>query len=108
MTVNRVCAAVVMFVVVGMVPRVAAAQTQTQAPRPTEAQLLERTVQYPNDIGALLDLAKLYIEQRRFDDASRTLNRATAAVQREQALAFVPAPPAQRPYDGPAPLRVGG
>jgi TonB family protein len=68
-------------------PKAASAQVQTS----TEAQLAQRAAQSPHDISSLLDLAKFYFEQHRFEEASRTLSRAMAVIQQEQ-LIVVPAP----------------
>lgn len=93
-------------------PGVASAQVQATA----ETQLAQRAAQSPHDISSLLDLAKLYFEQRRFEEASRTLSRAMAVIQQEQLVVV----PAARPTASAKPfaplsslersqvLRVGG
>jgi len=99
MTTKRVCGGFLALALTGVLTGTALAQTQT--PPPTETQLLERAQQNPNDIAALLDLAKLYVEQRRLDEASRTLSQAITSIRRVQ---FEQAAGAGLT----APLRVGG
>ena len=86
--------------------------TQTQTPTPTtsEAQLLQRTAQSPGDVSAFLDLARLYVEQHRFEEAQRILQRAIVAVQTQALITSGAQPPATAAATGsnePV-LRVGG
>jgi TonB family protein len=84
-----------------------------------EAQLLSQITQQPRQISNYLDLARLYFEQRRFDDAEQILMRALALVDRERqmgpptvAVPTIPpvgVPTAGQPsLSGSAPVRVGG
>jgi len=92
------------LVLVLSLPFAAAAQTAA------EAQLLNVINQSPGSAANYLDLAKLYYEQRRYDDAERILLRALTVLQREHAAARqteravvgAPLPPES------ATLRVGG
>ena len=84
-----------------LVPRAAAAQA---APPPTELQLLSAIAQHPDQVGAYLDLAKLYDQQKRYQDAAAMLTRAMAIVRAEEGvITFGKVPP---PADD-RPLRVG-
>jgi TonB family protein len=76
-------------------PSLAAAQIVPS----TEAQLLAQVDRQPSQLAGYLDLAKLYFEQRRLDDAQAMLARAAALVQQERAAAAA---------SGGAALRVGG
>ena len=69
----------------------------------TETELLAAIAQSPDQLGSYLDLAKVYFDQGRFDDAERLLSRALALVQ-QQRLGNAPAT-APRPV---GPIRVGG
>jgi TonB family protein len=88
MTIRQTCSAVAALLLascMGVLVAQTPSQTQTQAPAQTtrEIQLLQRTAQSPNDVNALLDLARIYVDQRRYEEASRILQRAVAAVQHE-------------------------
>lgn len=108
------CIAVALLSCVGVVP--AAAQT----PASREAQLVSQTSQFPRELTPYLELARLYFEQGRFDDAERTLSQAISAVQRVRATslsqgnAFAPRPSQAMLLSGttmsapPDTLRVGG
>ena len=104
-------AALVAAVIV-VVPVGAWAQTRT------EAELLAQINKTPGDVASYLDLAKIYVEQKRFDDAQRMLiNAATVIGQLRsnrtllggptpvQVPAPTPPPPA---VDASRPLRVAG
>ena len=81
-----------------LVPTLAAAQTPQ-----TETDLLSAIAQSPQKVSNYLDLAKLYVEQGRLDEAESALNRAVAIVRQQRtATASNAASPGQ------APLRVGG
>ena len=98
-----------------IVPAVA----QTQA-TPTEAALLERLAAQPAEMAPYLELAKIYLATRRFDDAEQMLTQALALVRqarttpipggqatgvpRDQVVA--PATSPGQPIVGP--VRVGG
>lgn len=88
-------------------PAAASAQVQTS----TEMQLAQRAAQFPHDISSLLDLAKLYFDQHRFEEAARTLQRAMAVIQQEQLL-VVPTTNANTTTafraENTEPFRVGG
>jgi TonB family protein len=86
------------------------AQTPTSSQPSREVQLLQRTAQVPNDVNALLDLARLYFDQRRYDESSRILQRAVAAVQHEALVNPTSTQPkTQTPLDPNEPVyRVGG
>jgi TonB family protein len=108
MRIRLACVGTVVLATTLALPRAASAQVQTSA----ETQFAQRAAQSPHDISALLDLAKFYFDQHRYDDASRTLSRAMAVIQQEQLL-VVPAttPAAAAPVvaaDLGQPLRVGG
>jgi len=97
-----------------VLPISAAAAAQT--PMPQEAQLQTQIAQNPRLVSTYLDLAKLYIDQRRYADAEQVLQRALSLVQAERGLTgqtaarsmtgaeSAPASPAS----GLAPVRVGG
>lgn len=68
----------------------------TQAPatsqgRPTEMDLLQRAVQQPAEISNYLDLAELYMNARRFDDAEQMLMKALAIVRQGRTAPIPPA-----------------
>jgi protein TonB len=98
------------FVTLGSLALPAAVGAQTASP--TELQLLSRIAQQPEQLGNYLDLAKLYDQQRRYQEAAAMLTRAIAIVRSEQgAIAFgKPVPPQadDRPLRGGivAPRRV--
>ncbi|HEX5216738.1 MAG TPA: TonB family protein [Vicinamibacterales bacterium] len=60
--------------VIVVVPVGAWAQTRT------EAELLAQINKTPGDVAAYLDLAKIYVEQKRFDDAQRMLINAATVI----------------------------
>src|SRR5262245_12849381 len=80
---------------------------------PTENDLRARIARQPNDAGPYIELAKIYADQRRYDEAIPLLQRAIIMMQRAQALIVQPrggltaAPPAATAGQQ-APLRVGG
>jgi TonB family protein len=93
-----------------------------QTPAQTESQLLIQTVQNPRQLGPYFDLAKMYADQRRFDEAERILTRALAIIQQEKGVSVptvsVPTAPtatsrmmisdSTAARAGDAPIRVGG
>ena len=87
MSIPRTYVGIAVLAAVLMGPGVASAQVQVSA----ETQLAQRAAQSPHDISSLLDLARLYFEQHRYEDASRTLSRAMAVIQQEQLLGAQPA-----------------
>jgi TonB family protein len=87
---------------------------------PTEAALLERLAAQPAEMAPYLELAKIYLAARRFDDAEQMLTQALALVRQARTT---PIPVAQaagvsrdravQPAASPgqpisAPVRVGG
>jgi len=75
---------------------------------PDEQALLQKANQNPQEILALLDLVRLYVEQGRLAEADNMLRRASLAIQRTQALS---APRRLEPtvsFDPSVPLRIGG
>jgi protein TonB len=83
---------------------------------PQEAQLQTQIAQNPRLVSTYLDLAKLYVDQRRYADAEQVLQRALGLVQAERGLTGqtaarimngVESGPAPS-TSGPAPVRVGG
>ena len=87
---------------------------------PTEAALLERLAAQPAEMGPYLELAKIYLAARRFDDAEQMLTQALALVRQARTTPIpVPQAPgvlrdrAVAPAASPgqpiaAPVRVGG
>jgi protein TonB len=106
-------------------PDRAAAQAAVPATQ-SETQLLGQIAQQPRAISGYLDLARLYFEQRRYDEALRMLSRAMAVIDQQKLLAgppqvqvpvvptpgtaAAPPPPAAAGTGAPprAPVRVGG
>ena len=79
----------------------------------TENDLRARIARQPNDAGPYIELAKIYADQRRYDEAIRLLQSAIGTMQRAQVMivqprggltAAQPAVTASRQ----APVRVGG
>ena len=104
--------AVLVAVVFVAVPVAAWAQTRT------EAELLAQINKTPGDVAAYLDLAKIYVEQKRYDDAQRMLiNAATAVGQLRSNRTLLggpmpiqvpgPTPPAPPAIDTTKPVQVG-
>jgi TonB family protein len=102
-------AALVAAVIV-VVPVGAWAQTRT------EAELLAQINKTPDDVASYLDLAKIYVEQKRFDDAQQMLINASTAIGQLRSTRTLlggampvqvpaPTPPA---IDASKPLRVMG
>ena len=87
---------------------------------PTEAALLERLAAQPAEMAPYLELAKIYLAARRFDDAEQMLTQALALVRQARTTPIpVPQAPgvsrdrAVAPAASPgqpisAPVRVGG
>jgi TonB family protein len=86
---------------------VSAAPALAQTGTAGEAQLLQRAAQYPNEIDSLLELARLYFSQQRYEDAQRTLARAQSVIQQVQARSAMTAQQATGTESGPV-YRVGG
>ncbi len=82
-----------------------AGQTGLHAQGQNESALRTRISQYPQQIGNYLDLARLYADQGRYDDAEHVLSQAIVAL-RQQKMAAV-SPQSGQPQ-APAPVRVGG
>jgi TonB family protein len=102
----------VWFVLALLVSSAAAAQNVM----PLEAQLQTQIAQNPRLVSTYLDLAKLYLDQKRYGDAEQVLQRALSLVQTERGLAGqttarvmtgVESGPGSSVY-GIAPVRVGG
>jgi TonB family protein len=80
-----------------------------QSTAANERTLLERAAQNPQEIVALLDLARLYVEQSRFDEADQMLRRASLALQRARGLTGQErSRPAATFQPSGEPVRVGG
>jgi TonB family protein len=84
-----------------------------QAPQ-TENDLRARIARQPNDAGPYIELAKIYADQRRYDEAISLLQRAIITMQRAQTMALPPlrntitsGPPVAAAGQH-APVRVGG
>ena len=98
------------------VSAVAAAQNAM----PQEAQLQTQIAQNPRAASTYLDLAKLYLEQKRYAEAEQLLQRVLGLVQAERGLAGQPTASARilmgggapssplASVSGMAPVRVGG
>src|SRR5437868_5164304 len=83
------------FVVAMVLPVLVLAQTPVAPPAASETQLLTQIASQPRQIGSYLDLAKLYFDQHRYDDATSMLNRATQLVDEQRnAVRFQPSAPA--------------
>ena len=105
------CLALALFV-----PAVASAQSAM----PQESQLQTQIAQNPRLVANYLDLAKLYVEQKRFNDAEQLLQRVLGLLQAERGLAGQPTTSPRllmgggttstplTSASGQAPLRVGG
>jgi TonB family protein len=80
----------------------------------TESDLRTRIARQPNDAGPYIELAKLYADQQRYDEAIRMLQSAIITLQRAQAMTLPPlrntitAGPPVSTTIGQAPVRVGG
>jgi protein TonB len=70
----------------------APAAAQTSVSR--EQQLLQQTSQFPREVAPYLELARLYFDQGRFDDAERVLTQAIGTVQRVRATSLSATRPA--------------
>ena len=66
------------------------AVTSAQSAMPQESQLQTQIAQNPRLVANYLDLAKLYVEQKRFNDAEQLLQRALGLIQAERGLAGQP------------------
>jgi TonB family protein len=89
-------------VAVGTSGVVAAQQAGAQLTPPNEQQLLKKVEQNPQDILALVDLVRLYVEEGRLVEADEMLRRTALAIQRARGLE----PTAT--FEGREPLRIGG
>ena len=83
----------------------AGAQTTASAPDPAQA---ARLAQNPREIVVLIDLARMYVEQGRFEEADQMLRRASLAVARARALAAGATDPTVSFDPGGRAVRVGG
>jgi len=70
----------------------------------TEIDLLSAIAQSPGQLGNYLDLAKVYFDQGRLEDAERMLSRALAIVQQQRLTGMT----TTMSPSGGAPVRVGG
>jgi TonB family protein len=68
----------------------------------SETELLATLAQSPQQVSTYLDLAKIYVDQARFDEAEQMLGRALAVIRQQRMATMAPA------STGQAPLRVGG
>jgi len=76
---------------------------QAQQPQ-SEAQLRAAITAQPRDPGVYLDLARLYVEQGRFDDAVSMITNALALTRAQAQLAAPPQPA----IDESGAVRIGG
>jgi protein TonB len=91
-----------------VLPASVVVRTDAQAQQPpTEAQLREMVAQRPTEAVLYLDLAKLYIEQGRFDDAVQMISNALA-LTRQQAPATSRPRLSGVPVDYGSAVRIGG
>jgi len=80
----------------------------------TENDLRARIARQPNDAGPYIELAKIYADQRRYDEAIRLLQSAIITMQRAQTMALPPvrntitAGPPVTVAGQQAPVRIGG
>jgi hypothetical protein len=72
---------------VGVVLLVTALPLAAAGQSTAESDLLTRLVRQPADVSTLLDLAKLYADQRRFDEALAMTQRASTAIRAQQTAA---------------------
>jgi TonB family protein len=93
--------AVAVVVVCLMASLPLAGQGGEQTAAPTEAQLLAQIQADPAGVAAYLDLAKLYVEQERLDEAYQLLARGLAVLSEARQAQAAPGPPN-------APVRIGG
>ena len=70
----------------------------------TETELLGAIAQSPNQLGSYLDLAKMYFDQGRLEEAEGVLTRALTLVHQQRSGAMTPTPAAS----AGGPVRVGG
>ncbi len=73
-----------------------------------ERSLLQKAEQNPQEIMALIDLVRLYVEQGRLAEADQMLRRTSLAIQRARGVA---APERVAPtvsFDPSVPVRIGG
>ena len=66
------------------------ATAAAQSAQPQESQLQMQIAQNPRLVSTYLDLAKVYLDQRRYNEAEQALQRALALVQAERGLAGQP------------------
>jgi TonB family protein len=96
-----------------------AAAAAAQSVPAQESQLQIQIAQNPRLVANYLDLAKVYLEQKRYNEAEQMLQRALGLVQAERGLAGQPAVDSRFLLGGPAPswltsssgiapVRVGG
>jgi len=84
-----------------------AGSTRAQSAGAPEQALLNRAAQNPPQITVLLDLARMYLEQGRLEEAERMLRLATVAVQQARAMEARETRPTVRFETGGVPVRVG-
>jgi hypothetical protein len=92
-----------------------AAPVRAQTPARNESQLLSDVARYPRQISNYLDLARLYVDQGRYDEAERILMQAIGAIRAQKMMTVQPGAVAGSFQVGPPtppvagqPLRVGG
>src|SRR5262245_49752695 len=98
---------VVVFTLVASLTLAPLASAQTPQ---TESDLRARIARQPNDAAPYIELAKIYTDQRRYDEAIQMLQSAISTLQRAQAMTL---PPLRNtittaPAGQSAPVRVGG
>jgi TonB family protein len=89
---------------------------RAQTPARGESQLLSEVARYPRQVANYLDLARLYVDQGRFDEAERILSQAISAIRAQKMVTVQPPPGAvagvfmrsEPPPLPETPLRVGG
>ncbi|MFI5177002.1 MAG: TonB family protein [Vicinamibacterales bacterium] len=89
-------------VALGILCTLVPAPAAGQVPQ-TESELLAAASQSPQQVSNYLDLAKLYVDQGRLDEAELMLGRAVAIIRQQRLATAVSAA-----ATGQAPLRVGG
>jgi protein TonB len=89
-----------------VLPASVAVQAQAVAQSAAETEIRSRISQMPGQPSAYLDLAKLYIEQGRFQEASQMIANALALTRRQIPASFQA--PRAAPESHPNAVRVGG
>ena len=103
----RVARGLVFFLAALMAASATPAGAQATASSADRA-LIERVAQNPREIVVLLDLARMYVEQGRFDEADQMLRRASLAVERARALAAGTGADATVSFKPGGAVRIGG